>query len=476
MRVQQLVLIFIVVLAIQVSSDSSIDDVLVRQDLFDVKHQTSFVNEKVTKQIDLSALVPTQRIEIKTTYKKKGDPSSYFVTFQKETSDKIAFIKASMIDGSTLEIVRDDKQSINGYSVYSINFPKEESTKKFHFIVELDLINSQIPSPKTVTQKEDLFLVYADNIFFYTPYLTKTQKTEISFPSNFVKSHTKLTPTELKGNKLVCGPYKKINGFSHADLKVHFQNNQPLPRIKSLTKTLTVSHFGNLFVDEYYVISNEQAKLVGEFSRLDYSRNRQLSGRGSFQDVALHLHEKAYGFEYFDIIGNISTSQYTKTNDQTVINLKTRFPIFGEWKTDFHFTYNIPLKHALSKSKKTGLYRLTFPFGSSINAPIEDFEIKIILPEGTSKINAETPFGVDSQSFQVYNEFLDTTGRPVLVLEKKLLVPSHNQNIEIFYDLSFVDMWRKPILLVTIFFIVFCLIILISRINLSLYKSKRKQD
>ncbi|KAJ3437575.1 dolichyl-diphosphooligosaccharide--protein glycosyltransferase subunit [Anaeramoeba flamelloides] len=476
MCVKQLVLIFFVVLTLQVFSDSSIEDVQVRQDLLDVKHQTSYVNEKVTKQIDLSTLVPTQRIEIKTAFKKKGEPSSYFVTFQKYMSEKIAFIKASTIDGSALEMVKDDKQSINGYSVYSINFPKEESTKKFHFIVELDLINSQMPSPKTVTQKEDLFLVYTDNIFFYTPYLTKTQKTEITFPTNIVKSHTKLTPTELKGNKLVYGSYKQINGFSQADLKVHFQNNQPLTRIKSLTKTLTVSHFGNLFVDEYYVVSNEQAKLVGEFSRLDYSRNKHLSGRGSFQDVTLHLHERAYGFEYFDIIGNISTSQYRQNDGQTDVNLKTRFPIFGEWKTDFHFTYNIPLKEVLSKSKKTGLYRLTFPFGSSIDAPIEDFEMKIILPEGTSKIKAEIPFGIDSQSFQVYNEFLDTTGRPVMDLNKKFLVPSHNQNIEIFYDLAFIDMWRKPLLLVSIFFVVFCLIILISRINLSLYKSKKKQD
>lgn len=67
------------------------------------------------------------------------------------------------------------------------------------------------------------------------------------------------------------GPYKDVEPFTSHSIYVHATFNTPNPIFKNVTRTITVSHWDNIQVDEYYELHNEVATLVGEFGRVDYN-------------------------------------------------------------------------------------------------------------------------------------------------------------------------------------------------------------
>ena len=65
---------------------------------------------------------------------------------------------------------------------------------------------------------------------------------------------------------------------------------------------------------------------------------------------------------------------------------------------------------------------------------VEDETIRIILPEGASNIQWSTPFDIDSESRDIHYTYLDTTGRPVLILNKYNVVRMHNQYFQVSHE------------------------------------------
>ena len=52
-----------------------------------------------------------------------------------------------------------------------------------------------------------------------------------------------------------------------------FKKPEPELLLTEATKTVHVSHWGFIGVDEYFQLENIGAKLRGEFNRLDYGRS-----------------------------------------------------------------------------------------------------------------------------------------------------------------------------------------------------------
>jgi len=90
------------------------------------------------------------------------------------------------------------------------------------------------------------------------------------------------------------------------------------------------------------------------------------------------------------------------------------------------------------------------------------------LPEGAGNIKWLSPFDVDSESFDTHYTYLDTFGRPVLVLKKHNVVRLHNQHFQVVYTYSNLGLLRKPFLLISIFLLFFGLSILYSRLDLNI--------
>ena len=84
--------------------------------------------------------------------------------------------------------------------------------------------------------------------------------------------------------------------------------------------------------------------------------------------------------------------------------------------------------------------------------------LQVVLPEGATSISAKVPFPVN-QSREVKHTYLDTTGRPVVVLHKTNLVPDHNVEFTVNYSFFSLLMLREPFLLVSVFALLFAGII-----------------
>ena len=116
--------------------------------------------------------------------------------------------------------------------------------------------------------------------------------------------------------------------------------------------------------------------------------------------------------------------------------------------------------------------------------------MRIILPEGTSHQELATPYPVQRKGDTTHHTYLDTTGRPVVVITNKgVLTESHIQNFQLqfkyvlnvgqlfwFYvtKTNFVDrfshssMFMEPLLLVTAFLLFFLLSIIYVRLDFSI--------
>lgn len=55
-------------------------------------------------------------------------------------------------------------------------------------------------------------------------------------------------------------------------MKIHYENNTPFLTISSITRTIEVSHWGNIAVEETIDLRHTGAVLKGAFSRYDYQR------------------------------------------------------------------------------------------------------------------------------------------------------------------------------------------------------------
>ena len=63
--------------------------------------------------------------------------------------------------------------------------------------------------------------------------------------------------------------------FSNATLRLHFENNTPFTVATSLVREVEVSHWGNVYIEEHYLIRHAGAKIrVGP---LNFSRDLKSS-------------------------------------------------------------------------------------------------------------------------------------------------------------------------------------------------------
>lgn len=96
---------------------------------------------------------------------------------------------------------------------------------------------------------------------------------------------------------------------------------------------------------------------------------------------------------------------------------------------------------------------------------------QVVLPEGSSHLEADFPFAVEKSVEKKYS-YLDTHGRPVLVLKKQNVVPDHNMPLQVTYRFASLALLQEPLLLVGTFFAFFCALIVYARFDFRLSHTK----
>merc|ERR1712080_219967 len=255
-----------------------------------------------------------------------------------------------------------------------------------------------------------------------------------------VESYTKTKPVSLSDTTLTYGPYKNLAPFSASELVIHSENNSPMLVVSELLRTIEVSMWGNLAVEETIDVVHRGAQLKGSFSRYEFQREN--SGVSSVKNFKTLLPAAAKDVYYRDDIGNISTSHLKVMDDAVELDLRPRFPLFGGWKTHYVIGYNVPSYEYIFFKGDIHVLNMRLIDHIYDDMLVEKAEIKIILPEGVYDLELSTPFPIarteDTQDFQLQFTYPHRT------------------------------MLSEPLLLVSAFFFLFMLAIIYVRLDFSI--------
>ncbi|EAL60811.1 dolichyl-diphosphooligosaccharide-protein glycotransferase [Dictyostelium discoideum AX4] len=432
----------------------------------------TWINQDVQRSIDVTTHLSKESISIKA--KSLTDKNDiYQISFNSKYH-----VSIQALDSQNNELkVYLSPNSINikeGFKTYNIEL--KNKVKKDE-IVQLkvkvtSMIEQMIPYPSEIKQGQTQLVLYLNNHYFTSPYKTETQKTTVKLASSKVESYSEEQPTSLKGMTVTYGPYSAIEAFSVSPMRIHYENGSPFFVLTNLLKEYEVSHWGNLAVETHYQLENKGAHLVGAFSRLDYQRNPSVNPN-QIAEVNEAVPLSATDFYYRDSIGNISTSSYQYLANRINFKIQPRFPLMGGWKNTFYTGYNLPIEKFLSVDTLTGQYHLNVTFGVGIdNVYVENHILKVVLPEGATDIKVHAPFAF-TQSEENRKTYLDTIGRPVVVINIKDTASENYRYIQVTYNLSSLSIFHEPLLVIGAVFTLCIFIILYSRFDLSISKSKQ---
>ncbi|VDN00774.1 unnamed protein product [Thelazia callipaeda] len=377
-------------------------------------------------------------------------------------SDKNAKLRVTKIELSKSDL----KQGFVAYKVELLNIIP--SNNKAFVTVEYQLTEFLEPYPTHITQAESQFVIYKGNAHIPSIYPVKKEKTIIILANGKLESHTMVSPTSVDGNRITYGPYLDQKPFTTVDFVVHFENNSPFVIATEIVRLIEVSHWGNIAIEEMISVVHKGAQLKGSFSRLDFQMDRRGNRRPVVTQYKTLLPASAKDIYYRDEIGNISTSTVRKMTDAVELIIQPRFPLFGGWKTDYVLGYNVPAYQYLYSSGNKFTLKMRIIDHLFDDAVIENMKLKIVLPEGSRNIKLTTPYPMKRHPDELHFTYLDTTGRPVITVEKNNLVDAHIQMFTLHYEFNRMQLWREPFLACAAFAVLFFVVIVYVRLDFTI--------
>lgn len=301
------------------------------------------------------------------------------------------------------------------------------------------------------------------------------QTTFVGLPSRNIESYTKIKPVSQTGSAIVYGPFEKQPPYAYEELLVHFENNNKFLTVTRLERTIEISHWGNIAVEEHIDLLHTGALLKGSFSRYEYARESK-SGQASIQSFDTILPAAAADIYYRDEIGNISTSHTRVKKDSVELNLRPRFPLFGGWKTRYTIGYNVPSYEYLFHSGDEYTLEMRLLDHIFDDMVVDEMVLKIILPEGARNMQLELPYPAIRLPDSLHFTYLDVTGRPVVSVTKKNLVENHIQSFRFKYTYPHLLMLQEPLLVAVALYLLFLLVITYVRWDFAIDKDEASES
>ncbi|XP_078104023.1 dolichyl-diphosphooligosaccharide--protein glycosyltransferase subunit 1 [Sander vitreus] len=431
------------------------------------------VNEDVKRTVDLGTHLAKITAEIVLSNQGQSAVHSFILAVEADLAPHLAYIGASVKgdeeEDGTLELQQTTIQSQSGV-FYKVQLPSNLAAgAQLKTKVEMTFSHVLQPFPTHITQAERQLVVFQGNHYLYSPYPTRSQTTRVRLASKTVETYTKLGNPSKNDEIIEYGPFRDVAPFSEDTMKIHYENNSPFLTISSITRTIEVSHWGNIAVEETIDLRHTGAALKGPFSRYDYQRQSD-SGISSVKSFKTILPASAQDVYYRDEIGNISTSHLQILEDSVEVEVRPRFPLFGGWKTHYMIGYNLPSYEYLYTLGDQYALKMRLVDHVYDDQVIDALTVKIILPEGARNIHVDTPYKIDREPNQLHYTYLDTFGRPVLVATKNNLVEHHIQDVVVHYNFNRILMLQEPLLVVGAFYILFFTVIIYVRLDFAITK------
>ncbi len=234
------------------------------------------------------------------------------------------------------------------------------------------------------------------------------------------------------------GTTANISAFNDTTFYVVYTTNSPIIHYSRVESNLDVSPYGYVHVrDEYWVQT--------------LTPNTDINNR-DFQigQVSIWLPDYVESVTVKDSVGRLAYVEPQEVENKTRVIISFRTPLIVE-NNSYHFTltYEYHLSEALENDG--GKYRLTTWILSSFNWTIEEFVLRVTLPDGASNISPSSDVSsLDLGSFEVDSQpaFLHIGSRPVLKITLKKLLPWHHTTaFQVEYNYSWFNKLKIPLFL-----------------------------
>lgn len=401
--------------------------------------------------------------------------NSVLYAFEPLIKNHISFVSAHQVSESNRLSLNVKPVILLGHEdkkFYQIDFNASRplrSKGRAPIVVEYVLTNALYPYPEEITQKDRQLMMFYGNAYFYSPY--KSLKSSIKYQTGTrrIEDYTNFNPVSLSSGDVIYGPHSSLEPFAYSQISLHYDNNSPFLKVTKLTRSIELSHWGNVAVTDVIDLVHHGAKLKGSFSRYDYQRETN-SGMSSVKSFKMYLPASATSVYYRDVIGNISTSSQRTLLDSVELDIRPRFPLFGGWKTHYTIGYNVPTYEYLYNSGEDYLLKMRLIDHLYDNMIIEDVTVRIILPEGSVDLDLKTFHPIIRLPDGLHYTYLDTIGRPIIQLQMSNVVESHISDFELKYKFPKAFMLHEPLIVIIAIYILFLTVIIWVRLDFSIAK------
>ncbi|KWU43955.1 Oligosaccharyl transferase alpha subunit, partial [Rhodotorula sp. JG-1b] len=422
---------------------------------------------------------------------------------------KIQMLPAAAVDGDL--------------TLYSLDLAPESDSGATSLAVTVSSVQSHqtVPFPAKLAQNaESVYLLWKGDLLAPIAGLSADQRRHVKEIKVRVKTPTPRivayeTPKGFEAHQqtgsatltFTSKPGVDLSTLSEQIASVHFQQPEAVAAIRKLDRIVELSHWGNnLAIQDTIDLFNAGPELDGQFARIDFQKASMMRRQGitAIPSLSLSLPASATSPYFYDLVGNVSTSNFRSSSASSygvlpsqrqkkrnshvpaVLELKPRYPILGGWNYSFTIGYDLPLGEFVRTraEKGSGKYLAAVPFLTPIkDVAIDAVRVEIRLPEGARDIHVHTPFPMSTISYPAFIPrlfgkhhtvqqggavswtYLDSTGRPTVVLTKEGCTDMHGGDVLIEYTLPFyVDWFQKPIACASVLASLFVAIAIAKRV------------
>ena len=296
-------------------------------------------------------------------------------------------------------------QSLSPTEFYLIHLPTPLAPKAQQTLsISYNVLSALSPLPTSIGQSEKQYLKYSFSAHTPSAYTTDNQKTKFKFPSSDVPDYTILpgvseqasNDPQVQGSSFTYGPYENTPPGSVVAANVRYEFTKPVLHTSQLKRDIYVSHWGGaMMVEELYnPLMNIGAKLKEQFNRVEWQRSAYYNPpSAALKEMKFPLKAGSSDAYVVDDIGNVSTTHWRAGPREALLELRPRYPIFGDWRYKFQVGWNGDLKDYL-RNVGGDRFVLKVPFieGPKSNEGLEyeRVEVRVILPEGATYVRKDT--------------------------------------------------------------------------------------
>lgn len=232
------------------------------------KVNSNLVNKNVERSIDIASQLVKITATITLENTGKEAIKEFLLVQEPNLIGTVAFTSVKDALKEDLQVSPADVEyhSDKKFQTARLKSPLEPGRTTTIFLEQV-ITKGLTPYPSSITQKEKQLVRYFGSHYFYTPYYTTKQKTDVVVGIRNIENYSKLKPFSQSDSTITYGPYNNIAPFTEDQLTVHYENNSPFLTVSRLERFIEISHWGNIAVEEQIEIRHTGATLKGPFSR-----------------------------------------------------------------------------------------------------------------------------------------------------------------------------------------------------------------